>query len=51
MGFWDKVKELFGLGACDASGKDDPNAIENRILNADRHHFRVDDPEPQTAEQ
>ncbi len=51
MGFWDKAKEILGFGTGDASEDDDPNAIKNRILNADRHHFRVDDVEPQTAEQ
>lgn len=50
MGFWDKVKEMLGFATGDASNEDDPRDIRNRILNADRHHFRVDDPEPQAAE-
>ena len=44
---WDKIKFLLGFGTSEGSGKDKKPGIEDRILNADRHHFRVDEPEPQ----
>jgi len=42
---WDKIKVLLGFGPPGGSGKDKEPGIEDRILNADRHHFKVDEPE------
>lgn len=43
--FWDKLKTLLGFGGSDA-GDRSKMRIEDRILNADRHKFKIEDAEP-----
>lgn len=47
---WDKIKEILGFGKPEDSMENKKRGFEDRILNADRHHFKVDEPEPQAAE-
>jgi hypothetical protein len=47
--FWDKLKVILGFGASNDSQDDSSPGFEDRILNADRHKFKVE--EPEAAEQ
>lgn len=49
--FWDKLKAILGFGASDSSQDDSSPGFEDRILNADRHKFKVEEAEPEAAEQ
>jgi hypothetical protein len=49
--FWDKLKTILGFGVPGSDAKDDgTQGFKDRILNADRHKFKSDEPEPQPAE-
>ena len=49
--FLDKLKTILGFGAAGADSTDDAaQGFEDRILNADRHKFKSDEPESQPAE-
>ncbi|MBN2568080.1 MAG: hypothetical protein JXB42_01485 [Deltaproteobacteria bacterium] len=46
--FWDKLKVILGFGASNDSSQDASSpGFEDRILNANRHKFKVKEPEPQ----
>jgi hypothetical protein len=49
--FLDKLKTILGFGAPGAdSGDDAERGFKDRILNADRHKFKSDEPEAQPTE-
>ena len=49
--FLDKLKTILGFGAPGADSKEDATqGFKDRILNADRHKFKSDEPEDQPAE-
>ena len=49
--FLDKLKTILGFGVAGADSTDDAEqGFKDRILNADRHKFKSDEPEAQPPE-